>query len=457
VAGIGFELRRLLRRDSYLGYLQAYGAAGLVSSGPWVMSIVSVLIIGMCSAGAVPDRIQAEQFLVSVTALMAASLLFTSPLQLMFSRFVADRAFARRDDEILPNVLGALTLVTNSGGAVAMLLLPLFRGAPPGYPQLMVVTFVVLCDLWIVVLLLSGLKAYRQVLASFALGNVASVAGALLLRHFGLAGLLGGFAGGQTVMFFVLLRLVILAHPSASGLVSFAFLRPSSAHYDLALTGVLFNFGIWADKLAFWANPETSRPVIGPLRSSILYDLPIFIAYLSIVPGMAVFLLRIETDFVEEYDAFFRAIREGATLTEIREIQVQLVAAVRQGLYDILKLQGLTVVVLLLAGPKLLELAGISRLYVHLLNVDVVGVALQVLLLALLSVLFYLDRRGTALAVTAVFALANCGLTILSQALGPEFYGYGFAGAAFLACLLATHLLTQRLARLDMETFMQQA
>jgi uncharacterized membrane protein len=405
----------------------------------------------------VPNRVQAEQFLVSVTALMSASLILTSPLQLMFSRFVADRVYARRDDEILPNVLGALTLVTSVAGAIAVLLLPLFARSPVGYAPLMAATFVVLSDLWIAVVLLSGLKAYRQVLVSFALGNGTSIAGALLLRPLGLPGLLGGFAAGQSIMFFVLLRLVIQSHPAAGKAVSFDFLQRGVAHYDLALTGLLYNAGIWADKIVFWANPETSRRVIGPLRSSILYDLPIFIAYLSIVPGMAVFLLRIETDFVDEYNAFFSAIREGATLAQIREVHVQLVGAVRRGLYDILKLQGLTVVVLLLAGPKLLELAGISRLYIHLLDIDVIGVALQVLLLALLSVLFYLDRRGTALAVTATFAVANTSLTVLSQALGPEFYGYGFALAALVSCLLAIQLLTRRLARLDIETFMQQA
>ena len=37
-----------------------------------------------------------------------------------------------------------------------------------------------------------------------------------------------------------------------------------------------------------------------------------FLAYLSIIPGMAVFLLRMETDFVEQYRKFYAAINEGA-------------------------------------------------------------------------------------------------------------------------------------------------
>lgn len=49
MAGIGFELRKLMKRDSYLSILQAYTYAGIISSGPWVLSIIAVLIIGIIS------------------------------------------------------------------------------------------------------------------------------------------------------------------------------------------------------------------------------------------------------------------------------------------------------------------------------------------------------------------------------------------------------------------------
>ena len=44
MAGIGFELRKLLRKRTYTGMLQAYAYAGIISSGPWVLSIVGILL-----------------------------------------------------------------------------------------------------------------------------------------------------------------------------------------------------------------------------------------------------------------------------------------------------------------------------------------------------------------------------------------------------------------------------
>ena len=47
MAGIGFELRRLKRHDTFLGTLQAYTASGIITSGPWIISIISIAILSV--------------------------------------------------------------------------------------------------------------------------------------------------------------------------------------------------------------------------------------------------------------------------------------------------------------------------------------------------------------------------------------------------------------------------
>ncbi|HBO5435410.1 TPA: exopolysaccharide Pel transporter PelG, partial [Pseudomonas aeruginosa] len=112
MAGIGFELRKILSRDSYTATLRAYLYAGLISSGPWVLSIVSVMLIGVLSLGVVVPDVLVRQFLITVTYLMALSLIFTGGLQLFFTRFISDRLFERKHEAILPNLVGVLLLVT---------------------------------------------------------------------------------------------------------------------------------------------------------------------------------------------------------------------------------------------------------------------------------------------------------------------------------------------------------
>ena len=126
MAGIGFELRRILLKDSYTSTLRAYIYAGLISSGPWVLSIISVMLIGIVSLGGITPENQVRQFLVSVTYLMAVSLILTGGLQLYFTRFISDRLYQHKGDIILPNLLGILGLVTVftgfTGAALVLLL-----------------------------------------------------------------------------------------------------------------------------------------------------------------------------------------------------------------------------------------------------------------------------------------------------------------------------------------------
>ena len=460
MAGIGFELRELLRRDSLWGLVRAYAYAGLISSGPWVLSILGVMGIGLLSVGPVP-ALEVRQFLVSVTYLMAGSLILTGALQLTFTRFIADRLFEKAEGSVLPNLIGALTLTVGAAGALGALVFLLLWsgfhwsvGGSVVYRLLLVVTLAVLSACWIAVVLLSGLKEYRRVMGSFLAGYLVSFGAALALRPFGLTGLLAGFLVGQLLLLFSMLALVVARYPS-DRLVSFDFLDRRRAYLSLSVTGLLYNFGIWADKLIFWFTPSTSEPVLGPLRASIIYDLPIFLAYLSIVPGMAVFLVRVETDFAEAYDRFFEAVRGGETLAEIRRRRDRLTLAVRRGVGEIFKIQGITVLVLLLAGPRLLDYVGISRLHLQLFSIDLVGVAMQVLMLAVFNVLFYLDERRAVLGLAAAFVAINVVLTIASQQAGPAFYGYGFTLSTTVTSIAGLLITSRKLDRLEMNTFMR--
>lgn len=455
MAGIGFELRKLLRSKSLFGMLRAYGFAGAISSGPWLLSIFSVLTIGILGRDPHDASTQMVRFQVSVTYLIAMSLILTGGLQLALSRFMADRLFEKKPELVLPNLIGAMALISAVSGVLgSVLVATLFREALP-YRALMVITFVTLSNIWIVVVVLSSLKAYRQVLLAFAIGCSIVVLTALLLRHHGVTGLLFGFLVGHVVLLFGLLGLVIRSYPG-QGLVSFSFLRPELLYPSLLLTGFTYNLAIWSDKLVFWWNPETSENIIGPLRASLIYDIPIFLSYLSIVPGMSVFLVRMETDFVECYDAFYGAVRSGDTLANLEGLKDRMVLVVRQGIYEIFKVQGVTVIVLILCGRALLDALGISQEYLALFYVDVVAAGLQVLLLAILNVFFYLDKRRITFALSAMFLVLNTVLTFITQQLGPSFYGYGFAASMLLTSLVGLWLLSAKFDSLEYETFMMQ-
>ncbi|GAA77244.1 hypothetical protein P20480_3737 [Pseudoalteromonas sp. BSi20480] len=90
MAGIGFEIRKILKKNTLLSVFEAYSYAGLIGSGPWLLSIIALMLIGILSLGIVLPKLLIIQFLTLITYMMAASLILTGGLQLMLTRFVAD-------------------------------------------------------------------------------------------------------------------------------------------------------------------------------------------------------------------------------------------------------------------------------------------------------------------------------------------------------------------------------
>ncbi len=456
MAGIGFEIRRILKRDNFLSLIEAYGLAGIISSGPWVLSVLGVMLIGIISFSLTASGTPVVQFLVSVTYLMAVSLILSGLFQHVFTRWVADRLYAGQNAMILPNLMGLIWVTTVLSlviGAGALMLF--FSQTPVFYRLLMLANFVVLCNLWPVTIFLSSMKSYQRIVVLFALGYGTAVISAIRLANYGLEGLLTGLLLGHSLLFFSFFYTIIRQYPGNS-FIRFDFLRRSQIFPSLIATGLLFNAAVWADKFIFWFYPGTSQPVIASLRASVIYDLPIFLAYLSIIPGMAVFLVRMETDFAEAYDRFYSAVRDGDTLERINAFRDDMVIVARNGIYEIFKVQGLTVILLFLWGPSILSAIGISPLYLPLFQIDLVAVAIQLLLLAIQNVLFYLDARRINVTLCLLFFTSNVVFTLVSIHLGASFYGYGFAGAALVSSLTGLGLLSRKFQRLEYETFMLQ-
>jgi len=456
MAGIGFELRKIINKDSYWSLLQAYAYAGVISSGPWLLSIIGILVIGVLSLSVViPDSL-IIQFQLSVTYLIASSLILTGFIQPAFTRYIADRLFENNDHLVISNYHGVSFLVTGLSGIVAFpLLVFLFPGQTIAYRLLMLGSFVVLGNIWMSTIFLSGLKEYKAIVLLYALGYSLTVSASLALRPYGLEGLLFGFFIGQFIMLCSMMVLIQRQYISEE-FISWDFLKKDRLYRSLILLGFMYNLAIWIDKFLFWFFPYTSQSIIGPIRSSPIYDLPIFLAYLSILPGMASFLVRMETDFVERYQEFYDAIREGAPLEAIEQAKTGMIRTIRQGLLEIIKIQSVMGLLIWAIGPILLQWLGISELYESLLNVFMVAAGLQVLFLGIMNVLFYLDKRMIAMGLSALFLASNFFFSAASLYFGLPYYGYGFALSLLLVALVGLYVLDRKLHVLEYETFMLQ-
>ena len=98
----------------------------------------------------------------------------------------------------------------------------------------------------------------------------------------------------------------------------------------------------------------------------------------------------------------------------------------------------------------------IDLIYLNLFYIDLVGVSLQVLVMSLLNVMYYLDKRYGALLLTAVMVSSNFLFSYISIDLGPVYYGYGFAFSMLLCTITGLFLVDRQFSDLEYQTFMLQ-
>jgi uncharacterized membrane protein len=456
MAGIGFEFRRLLRKNTFSGMLGAYFYAGMISSGPWVVSILAMLMVHVLAVlSGLPGNTPAA-FMVTVTNLIAHSLIVSGLLQLVLTRYASDQLAENHEEKIGGALTGAMLISGLLAAAYAGTMIMLFfKDTTLTYRITVFASFVTLCEIWLLSVLLTGLKRYGYVVISYIAGYGLTAACVLPLEGSGLDGLMAGFAAGQGVLMTLLLG-GLLRHYGAGKFVSLDVFRAARSYPQLIYSGLLYNLAIWIDKLMFWLNPATSQAVAGPFRTSPLYDPPLFLAYLAILPGMAVYVVEVETDFSEAYDAFFSAVRDGKTLAEISEAREDMESAIKRGLSNMAQVQTVTVAGLMLFSPHIFKLLGLSTVFLPTFLADSIGASLQLFFMVLLNYLFYLDRRAETAGLITGFLVLNVVFTALTQWLGPDYYGYGFAAALFVCSLAALPMLSRVVENLEYYTFMHQ-
>ena len=455
MAGIGFELRRALKGDRLLSIAKVYSYSALLSSGPWVISIIAILIVGFINIATMEKGGSVVQFQIVITyaIALASSMIITGFIQLPFTRYIADEIFADREDELLPAYYGTLLITWLIG---LIFIFPFVLYVFPEQSNFFIIgvlsTFLVLSSVWISNILAASLKYYRSVLLAFALSYTLIV---ILSFYFGsnLERLIFIFFFGNALLLIIMMTLITKTYES-NRLISFKFFKNKNFYWRLGFAGLFYNLGVWIDKIIFWYHPLTSYDVIGKLNASVVYDLPIFIAYLSILPGMAIFFYRLEVDFAEKYELFFDGVRSGATLELIQRYRNDMVEIVRHSIRELLLIQGIVNIILFMSAPSIFHALHIPQLYLGLFHILTIGAQLQLGFMSAMALLYYLDRRSVAMWLSILFFFLNGILTFVSIYMGPAMFGYGYTVSLLIVFILSLFVLRRELWELDYETFM---
>ena len=451
MAGIGFEIRKLLKRDDLIGVLQGYTHSAMTATGPWLLTIL--MLTGVVFLGG--RHLQAEdlaEFRLIIVYNFGFSLVLAGPIVMVATRYLADAIYVKQVDDAPSMLVSYLTLLLGMSAVVVVPFYLFYLDLDRGLAVLSIINFLIIAAIWLISAFLSALKDYTAITRAFVAGTGFSLGSAALLSFTSSTTvMMAGFTAGQALILFALIARVLVEYPYPI-VQPFRHARYFRKYWTLAVSGLVYNIGIWIDKWITWTAPQHET-----LRSGMIsyqnYDSAMFLAYLTIVPSLAAFVMTVETDFYEYYLAYFKSIQNHSSFEHIDRAHDAIVQSTLGGARTFLVLQGSICLVMILISPKVFSIFNINFAQIGMFRIGVLGAFFHVLFLGLSIVLSYFDLRMATLRLQLLFLATNALFTFVTLKAGVPYYGYGYFLATIITFAAAFLTAAFYLNRLPYQTF----
>ncbi len=457
MAGIGFELRKVINKGGMSSFLQTAMSGAMIVAGPWLLSIITISLINIILNQTSSDGI--ELFMGVVIYCYAFSLFLFGGFHYLFTRRMSDMLYIKKEGEAFGFVLrlyiplGIISAVIALPAALLLkpelssqLEVSVFRASA-------VMLFTAVNILWVIMLFVSVLKWYIKILLVYTAGLVLSILLVFLLSPIlGISGALLGFCISHILIVIMLTILCRAAwkprrprpspdinpstakNPIIAAAANFgAYIRK---YKYLFAAGIFYYAGIWIDKLIYWAayGDNVSATFI---RLYAEYDISVYMANLTMIPGLIFFVIYSETEFYTALKRFINIIRHGL-YTDIVIHRNKLAEKIVDSLKEQSLFQGIITLIMIILSSNLIFRTTLSAVFFHL------------LLLTLINYFFYIEEYNHAFYSALVFFIVNGTLAaITTLGLIPKAPGFSYLIGAAAASATAALLLKADISRLE--------
>jgi uncharacterized membrane protein len=450
MAGIGFELRKVINKGGLGSFFQIAMSGAMIVAGPWILSIITITAIQTFLIQALDGKL--ELFMGVVIYCYAFSLFIFGGVHYLFTRRMSDLLYQKKESQAFGYVLRLyipVIIISVMISLPAALMLNLNIPHTAMFRASAIMIFTVVNCLWIIMLFVSVLKWYLKILIVYSTGLATSLLFIYLFsRMFGLAGALLGFAAGHLLIVILLTILCRTAWKPAkpdpphdiTALQGFHplinFIRYLSRHRYLFGAGLLYYWGIWIDKLIFWRffGENVSGTFISLFA---VYDIPVYMANLTMIPGLIFFVIYSETEFYTALKRFLFKLSKGR-YSDIIKAKRNLGSVTLTSVKEQCMLQGVvTAIFIILSNSRVMQVT-LAAVFFHL------------LLLTLLNYLFYIEKYNDAFCCSAVFFCVNTAIALSTATLGFNLTpGFSYMISAAAAAATAISMLKRDILTLE--------
>ena len=451
MAGVGFELRKAVTGENKGEKITGYFGASFSSSGSMIVAIVIFALVQAAAKAQQASQAVNDSFMCYITNAMFLSILLSSLLSPVLSRYVSDAVYLGKTERVMPSMVGGSASVAVTGGILFSVQL-LLSGTEIMVVIPLFILFLALCVCWILMTYITLIRDYKKiVIAYLAAFGVSAAALALLFAFTTLSVpamilvLLLAFATVDVLLF----RAVYLTFAKHDNSV-FAFRSTIKTNPSLLLIGFLMAAGMLGHFWLTWFLSDSSTQISLLFRFNAKYDFPAIAAYFSTIPAAVYFITSFETGFSKKYSNYFSAL-QSATARCVEAAKDDMVLTLRKKLKTMFLIQLVSCLLFVTVGSKLLGIMniGMTESMLSAFRMFCVGYSLYYIGSTLILIRLWFSDERRAVFTAAFFAAGVLAGTYLGIQFFPRFSGAAFTAVSIVMTLFAAAGLIRRLKKLE--------
>jgi len=459
MAGIGFELKKLFKKEGILNSIKASIYSTIITVGPTLASITLIIIFNTLLKFLGVSMIKRELFQVTLMYSFVFAFIVTSGYSMVLSRYLADKIYIKNYEDIRASLYGSIVVILIIGSIIG--------GGFYWFSSLKlayrIVAYILFIENIIQIVLstyLTALKNVKIIVRSFVISFIIAILNFALIANFiGLDYILESIVSISIGFLFLILMLYreIEKYFKDCSKNYFEFITYFKKYYSLFFVNLFYALGLYIHTFIFWSNKEINLVVEGTYVYSPVYDIASFYALIVTLPTMIIFIVKIETIFFEKYTRYFFCINNGASYKDIELIKKDMVDSLYREIIYLMSIQLVISIASIIVGSKLLTSLGFTLEMLDIFYMLVLGYYLINVIFVIITILLYFDYKKGALISSLSLFITNAVFTFISIKLGQSYYGSGLLVAGIVSICIAFDILKKFIGDIDYYVFCKNA
>lgn len=460
MAGIGFELKKLFTPRGIIKKAKAYAYAGFVCTGPMILGTILILAVKFIGTLAKASNATQDVLTVTLTYCIIYSLLLTSILSMVATRYLADVLFENKYERVMPCFYGVVSILL----IVGIILSSVFVARSTltlAQKILFVSLFAELTVVWVQINFISAVTDYKQISMGFVYAILASVISALILvfliKAELVASLMLSVCVGYGVMIVNYSRALHRYFPIGKG-SPIRFVEWLERYPQLIVIGFFLSLGVFIHIIMTWYS-EYGETVAGVFKMAPIHDIASFFAFLSVIPTTLNFTTSVEVNFYPTYRKYYGLIAHKGSLSDIKQAYNEMLTVLKQEIFYLAQKQLLvTLFFVTIAGELIHQMGfGFTASALGVFRVLCIGYGLYAIGNSITMMeLYFVDYKGGVASALVLFAVNTIATGIMF--LFPQrFMGIGFVIAGLAMYIVAWIRIRKFTQNLDYHVFCQES